>query len=57
MNIVTELGYPGKILPDPAFNYSHEMTDTSSKTIGIALRKGFLADDVVIRMIRKLMDL
>lgn len=55
MNIVTELGYPGKILPDPVYNYSPTIADTSSKTIGIALRKGFLPDDVITQLIKKLM--
>lgn len=57
MDIATELGYSGKILPDPVYNYSPEILGTPSKRIGIALRKGFLPDEVVTQMIKKLMGL
>lgn len=55
-DVVNELWYRSEILPDPALTYSPSWTNiSSSKTIGIALRKGFLPDETVLQIIKKLL--
>ena len=63
---ITEVGFSATILPDPVLSFDwkgqinhkeHEETiesENNKKTIGIALRKGFLADEVILQTIRKL---
>lgn len=54
-DIVWGLGYNAEILPDPVFTYAGEKW--TSKTIGIALRKGFLEQGVILDICKKLISL
>lgn len=54
--IVSQLWFDAKILPDPVLSYVPEKWDTI-KTIGIALRKWFLPDAVVREICQKLSSL
>lgn len=54
--ILSQLGFQWKLLPDPVLTYVPQKWDTM-KMIGIALRKWFLPDEVTIEIIKKLINL
>lgn len=55
LEVVTELWYKCDILPDPVCTYIPEwVKEFQSRTIGIALRKGFVPDETILQIIKKL---
>lgn len=54
--ILTQLWFHASILPDPVLSYVPQKWDIN-KTIGIALRKWFLTDEVITEIIKKLINL